>query len=73
MVVSRCEVSRGCLHRFLILRWAEVLEDAGVSPLVDGGLDEAFRLAVGAWSVGPGSAMLQAKPNADAGEVAGFI
>ncbi len=34
---------------------------ANVGPLAQGGLNEAFRLAVGAWSVRAGEAVLDAK------------
>ena len=33
----------------------------GVSPLAEGGLDEALGLAVGLWGVGPGEAVLEAE------------
>jgi hypothetical protein len=38
-------------------RWAEVCSD-GPKPIADGGVDEAFGLAVGARSVGVGALML---------------
>jgi hypothetical protein len=46
------------------------VEAAGVAPFVDGGLDEAFGLAVGTGRVGP---MFQAELAAAAGEAVGFV
>jgi Transposase len=46
---------------------------ANVSPLAQGGLDEAFRLAVGAGSVRAGEAVLDAELETSGAEVAGAI
>src|SRR5271167_310447 len=46
---------------------------ANVSPLAQGGLDEAFGLAVGAGSVGAGEAVLDAELEAGGAKVAGAI
>jgi len=40
---------------------------------VDGGLEEAFGLAIGSWRIGPGAALRQAQLLAGVGEAVGFI
>jgi len=62
VLVSPARESFGSLLR--------VLEDVRVGPFADRGLDEAFGLAVGARSVGPGAAMLQTERVAGAMEAA---
>src|SRR5579875_2160892 len=44
----------------LLAAFVGVLIGAGIGPLAQGGLDEPFRLAVGARGVGPGETVLQA-------------
>src|ERR1035441_5550938 len=39
-----------------------VVVGAGVGPFAQGGLDEAFCLAVGAWGIGPGEAVFDVLP-----------
>src|SRR5437660_1674745 len=46
---------------------------ANVGPFAQGGLDEAFRLAVGAGSVGTGEAVLDAELEASGAELSGTI
>ena len=48
-----------------------ILIEAGVGPLADGGLDEAFGFAVGAWSVDAGANMFELEFAASGGEAIG--
>jgi hypothetical protein len=45
----------------------------GVSPLIDGGFDEALGLAVCSRSVGPGATVFQAELDAASGEGVGLV
>ncbi len=56
----------GSLMVVEVVPWLEVLVSFcgvcpvfGVGPLSEGSLDEAFRLAVGSWGVGPGATVLK--------------
>src|SRR5208283_2602737 len=44
-----------------------------ISPFPQGGLDEAFGLAVGAWSIGAGEAVAEAELGASLAELVGAI
>src|SRR5690606_18267231 len=46
---------------------------AGVCPLAQAGLDEAFGFAVGTWGIGPGPEMAQAQPANQATEASGAV
>jgi len=48
-----------------------VLVEPGVGPFSDGGLDEAFRLAVGSWGVDAGADVLDLKFPASIAEAVG--
>jgi len=47
-----------------------VLERHRIGPFLTGGLDEPLGLAVGAWRVGPGADVLEAKRPAGLGKTA---
>lgn len=57
----------------MVFSFGGVRIGAGVGPFVEGGLDEAFGLAVGARGVGPGTAVLEADLTAPVGEGVGAI
>jgi len=59
--------------RELLIAFVGVEVMANVGPLAQSGLNETFRLAVGAWSVRAGEAVLDAKLEAGGAEVAGAI
>src|SRR5579863_3465428 len=57
----------------MLIAFLRVEVMANVGPLAQGGLDEAFRLAIGAGSVGTGEAVLDAELEAGGAEVSGAI
>jgi hypothetical protein len=60
-------------RRELLIAFLRVEVMANIGPLAQGGLDEAFRLAVGARSVGTGEAVLDTELEAGGAELVGAI
>ena len=57
----------------MLIAFLRVYVMADVGPFAQGGLNEAFRLAVGARSVGAGEAVLDAKLEAGGAKLSGAI
>lgn len=57
----------------MLLALGGVLIGAGIGPFSQGGLDEAFGVAIGAWGIGSGASVLESEMLAGIGEGIGAI